>query len=77
MFIKKDFKFRKGVFEKGLKYLIKKLLHFLITNQAGIAKGYYKEADLKNFIFILKITYQKIIYILMMSNIVLFIPTVK
>ena len=44
---KKDFKFRKGVL-KGLKYLIKKNYYiFLITNQAGIAKGYYKESDFK------------------------------
>ena len=51
---KKDFKFRKGVL-KGLKYLIKKNYYiFLITNQAGIAKGYYKEADFKKLHIYLK-----------------------
>lgn len=40
-----DFKFRKGVIE-GLKYLIKKkFLIFIVTNQAGIAKGIFKEKD--------------------------------
>ena len=55
---KKDFKFKNGVI-KGLKYLIKKkYLVFIVTNQAGIAKGYYKESDfqklhlyLKNFLY--------------------------
>lgn len=51
---KKDFKFRKGVL-KGLKYLIKKNYYiFLITNQAGIAKGYYKESDFKKLHIYLK-----------------------
>ena len=51
---KKDFKFRKGVL-KGLKYLIKKNYYiFLITNQAGIAKGYYKETDFKKLHIYLK-----------------------
>ena len=41
----KDFKFKKGVIE-GLKYLNKKnYLIFLVTNQAGIAKGLFKEKD--------------------------------
>ena len=41
----KDFKFKKGVIE-GLKYLSKKdYLIFLVTNQAGIAKGFFKEKD--------------------------------
>lgn len=41
----KDFKFKKGVL-KGLEYLIKKNYQiFLITNQAGIAKGIFKEKD--------------------------------
>lgn len=41
----KDFKFKKGVIE-GLKYLSKKnYLIFLVTNQAGIAKGIFKEED--------------------------------
>ena len=42
---KKQFKFKNGVL-KGLQYLIKKnYLVFLITNQAGIAKGIYTEND--------------------------------
>ena len=41
----KDFKFKKGVIE-GLKYLSKKnYLIFLVTNQAGIAKGIFKVED--------------------------------
>ena len=44
----KNFKFRKGVI-KGLKYLIKKNFYiFIITNQAGIAKGKFKEKDFFN-----------------------------
>ena len=40
-----NFTFRKGVIE-GLKYLIKKkFLIFIVTNQAGIAKGIFKEKD--------------------------------
>ena len=40
---------------KGLKYLIKKNYYiFLITNQAGIAKGYYKESDFKKLHIYLK-----------------------
>lgn len=50
---KKDFKFKKGVIE-GLKYISKKnYFIFLITNQAGIAKGFFKEKDffkLQNYI---------------------------
>ena len=41
----KDFKFKKGVIE-GLKYLSEKnYLIFLVTNQAGIAKGIFKVED--------------------------------
>ena len=41
----KDFKFKKGVIE-GLNILSKKkYLIFLVTNQAGIAKGFFKEKD--------------------------------
>ena len=41
----KNFRFKKGVIE-GLKSLSKKnYLIFLVTNQAGIAKGFFKERD--------------------------------
>ena len=41
----KNFRFKKGVIE-GLKYISKKnYLIFLVTNQAGIAKGFFKERD--------------------------------
>ena len=51
---KKDFKFRNGVI-KGLKYLIKKKFYiFIVTNQAGIAKGKYSEDDFKNLHMYLK-----------------------
>ena len=51
----KKFKFKNGVI-KGLQYLIKKnYLIFLITNQAGIAKGIYTENDLYKLHTILKI----------------------
>lgn len=41
----KDFKFKPGII-KALKYLSKKNLYiFIITNQAGIAKGMYNETD--------------------------------
>ena len=41
----KNFRFKKGVIE-GLKSLSKKnYLIFLVTNQAGIAKGFFKESD--------------------------------
>ena len=43
-----EFKFRPYVI-KGLKYLTKKkYLIFIITNQAGIAKGKFKLSDLIN-----------------------------
>jgi D-glycero-D-manno-heptose 1,7-bisphosphate phosphatase len=45
---RKNFKFKKGVI-KGLQYLIKKnYLIFIVTNQAGIAKGVFKENDFFN-----------------------------
>ena len=54
VFKKKDFKFRKGVI-KGLKYLIQKKYYiFIITNQAGIAKGIYNEKDFKKLHLYLK-----------------------
>jgi len=41
----KDFKFKPGII-KILKYLSKKKIYiFIVTNQAGIAKGMYKEQD--------------------------------
>jgi D,D-heptose 1,7-bisphosphate phosphatase len=41
----KKFKFKNFV-EKALRYIVKKnYLIFIITNQAGIAKGYFKESD--------------------------------
>ena len=65
---KKDFKFRKGVL-KGLKFLIKKKYFiFIITNQAGIAKGYYDETDLKKLHIFIKYTLSKKIFILMMFS---------
>ena len=52
---KKDFKLRKGVIN-GLKYLLKKKYYiFIVTNQAGIAKGIYKENDFKKLHLYLKI----------------------
>ena len=51
---KNDFKFRKGVLE-GLKFLIKKRYYiFIVTNQAGIAKGLFKDSDFKKLHLYLK-----------------------
>ena len=56
---KKDFKFRKNVL-KGLKFLIKKKYYiFIITNQAGVAKGYFNESDLKKLHVFLKSSLSK------------------
>ena len=45
-------KFRKGVIE-GLRILTKeKYLIFIITNQAGVAKGYIKYKELINIVII-------------------------
>ena len=44
----KDFKLRKNV-KKSLEILMKKNYYvFIVTNQAGIAKGFYKEIDFEN-----------------------------
>ena len=44
----KDFKFKPGII-KTLKYLSKKNIYiFIVTNQAGIAKGKYSEEDFYN-----------------------------
>ena len=51
---KKDFKLRAGVLD-GLKLLIKKNYNiFIVTNQAGIAKGLFKEKDFRNLHVYLK-----------------------
>jgi D-glycero-D-manno-heptose 1,7-bisphosphate phosphatase len=45
----KNFKLKKGVIE-GLKLILKKkYLIFIVTNQAGIGKGFYKEKDFIKF----------------------------
>ncbi len=64
VFKKKNFKFRKGVL-KGLKYLMKKKCYvFIVTNQAGIAKGLYKENDFEKLhLYIKNYLYKKNIYI--------------
>ena len=48
MFIIKEILNLKGVIE-GLKYLVKKLFGFIVTNQAGITKGIFKEEDFFNY----------------------------
>jgi len=40
-----DFEFIEGIFELCKKYQENGYLIFVITNQAGIAKGYYNEVD--------------------------------
>ena len=59
-----NFKFRKNVI-KGLKYLYnKKYLIFIVTNQAGIAKGKFKVSDLR-------ILHKKLINYLKKKNIII------
>ncbi len=43
-----DFEFTSGIFELIKKYLRSEYLIFIITNQSGIARGFYSENDFKN-----------------------------
>jgi len=45
VFLKEDFEFTEGIFELCRKYIDDGYLIIVITNQAGIAKGYYTEDD--------------------------------
>ena len=45
----KDFEFIDGVFEFTLEAIKKKYLIFIITNQAGIGRGFYSINDFNNF----------------------------
>jgi D-glycero-D-manno-heptose 1,7-bisphosphate phosphatase len=42
---KEDFEFTEGIFDLCKEYLNSGFLIIVITNQAGIAKGYYTESD--------------------------------
>jgi D-glycero-D-manno-heptose 1,7-bisphosphate phosphatase len=46
-----DFEFTKGIFELCKSYFEKGFYIFIITNQAGIAKGYYTEKDFLNLTY--------------------------
>jgi D-glycero-D-manno-heptose 1,7-bisphosphate phosphatase len=45
IFRKEDFEFSKGIFDLCKEYSCAGFLIIVLTNQAGIAKGYYSEAD--------------------------------
>jgi D-glycero-D-manno-heptose 1,7-bisphosphate phosphatase len=45
VYLKEDFQFSGGIFELCRKYIEAGYLILVITNQAGIAKGYYTEYD--------------------------------
>lgn len=45
VFLKEQFEFNEGIFDLCRKYQEEGYLLIIITNQAGIAKGYYSEAD--------------------------------
>lgn len=45
VFLKEQFEFNEGIFDLCRKYQEQGYLIIIITNQAGIAKGYYSEAD--------------------------------
>lgn len=45
VYLREQFEFNEGIFDLCRKYLEQGYLIIIITNQAGIAKGYYTEAD--------------------------------
>jgi len=45
IFRKEDFEFSQGIFDLCKEYSDAGYLIIVVTNQAGIAKGYYSEAD--------------------------------
>ena len=47
VFLKEDFEFTAGIFELCRKYIVDGFIIIVITNQAGIARGYYTEDDFK------------------------------